>query len=280
VTLDGYQAAGGGIRRDLFATGDSGVFILDTDLPDRLVLTALETERAKIAAEGWEWVEARIVFDHAEWSECKRIYEESVPLTPEQEAELERLSADYQHLVDQDDLSEEEQIRFDEVSDRIDELESGDTYWPAETLAFAGAVICINHDGEIDVKRGFVRPGDAPKKTRDTTTADSGENGAAKPKPPLPFELTENLTAQRSAAITAALCERPGVALATLAYTLARQTVCGGYARESSLDVIASGRSFRRVEGSKARFAAHRGKGHLHAARRSEGGHDAESCYR
>ncbi len=260
ATLDAYETAGGGVRRDLFATDDSGVFILDTDLLDRLVLTALENERVKIAAEGWKWVETRVVFDHSEWSACKRIYEESVPLTAEQDAELERLSEEYQRLTEQDELSEEDQIRFDEVSDRIDELENGETYWPAETIAVAGAVVCINHDGEIDVKRGFVRPEDAPKKERSKASgAAEGESSSAE-KPALSFDLVENLTAQRSAAISAALCERPDVALAVVAYTLARQTLCGGYARDTSLDLMAGGRSFSRVEGSKAFDAIERNK--------------------
>jgi ParB family chromosome partitioning protein len=260
VTVDNYQTAGGGVRRDLFATGDSGVFILNTDLLDRLVLTALENERVKIAAEGWKWVEARIAFDHSEWSACRRVYAEPVPLTPEEDAELTVLRNEYDQLYELDELDQQQGARFDELGYRIDALEERETVYSPETKAIAGAVVCINHDGEIDVKRGFVRPEDAPKKTRNTTTANGGENGAAKPKPALPFELTENLTAQRSAAISAALCERPDVALAALVYTLTRQTLCGGYARESSLDVTAAGRSFRRVEGAKALEAIERHK--------------------
>lgn len=257
VTLDGYETAGGGVRRDLFATDDSGVFILDTDLLDRLVLTALENERVKITAEGWKWVETRIVFDHSEWSPCKRVYAEPVPLTPEQDAEMEALGEEYDRLCELDDLDDQQQARFDEVSASIDELDNRETAYSPEILAVAGAVVCIDHDGEFDVKRGFIRPEDAPKKARKAEDRADGE-AVVPPKPALPFELIENLTAQRSVAISAALCERPDVALAAVVYTLARQTLCGGYARVTSLDLTAGSRSFRRVEGSKALEAIER----------------------
>ena len=50
-----------------------------------------------------------------------------------------------------------------------------------------------------------------------------------------------------------------GTALCVRA-ALARQTLCGGYARDTSLDIMTSGRSLWRVEGSKALEAIERHK--------------------
>ena len=38
VGLDAYEAAGGGTRRDLFAEADSGVYLTDATLLERLAL--------------------------------------------------------------------------------------------------------------------------------------------------------------------------------------------------------------------------------------------------
>src|SRR5690606_13543457 len=48
VGLDTYEAAGGGIRRDLFAEGDADVYLTDAALLERLAQDKL----AGIAAEG------------------------------------------------------------------------------------------------------------------------------------------------------------------------------------------------------------------------------------
>jgi ParB family chromosome partitioning protein len=54
VTLSAYEQAGGGVRRDLFCEDDSGVFILDVDVLDRLAGEKLEAEAGSVRAEGWK----------------------------------------------------------------------------------------------------------------------------------------------------------------------------------------------------------------------------------
>jgi ParB family chromosome partitioning protein len=52
VTLPAYEAAGGTVRRDLFCDDDSGIFISDPLLLDRLVTEKLEAEAEVVRAEG------------------------------------------------------------------------------------------------------------------------------------------------------------------------------------------------------------------------------------
>lgn len=52
VGLDAYEAAGGGVRRDLFAEGDTGVYLLDAALLETLVRDTLDQHAAAIRAEG------------------------------------------------------------------------------------------------------------------------------------------------------------------------------------------------------------------------------------
>ena len=64
--------------------------------------------------------------------------------------------------------------------------------------------------------------------------------------------LIEDLTAHRSAAISAALLDRPEIALATVVHTMASQVFFDADSRDSSLKLSVSAQSFRRVEGSQA----------------------------
>jgi ParB family chromosome partitioning protein len=59
VGLDTYEQAGGGIRRDLFAEGDAGVYLTDAALLERLAQDKLAGIAAEVKAEGWAWVMPR-----------------------------------------------------------------------------------------------------------------------------------------------------------------------------------------------------------------------------
>ena len=66
VGLDAYTAAGGGIRRDLFAEGDAGTYLTDAALLESLVRGKLDMLAEEVRAEGWAWVEAVPHVSHAE----------------------------------------------------------------------------------------------------------------------------------------------------------------------------------------------------------------------
>ena len=64
--LDAYTAAGGGIRRDLFAEGDAGTYLTDAALLETLVRGKLDALAGDMRAEGWAWVEAVPHMSYAE----------------------------------------------------------------------------------------------------------------------------------------------------------------------------------------------------------------------
>jgi len=66
VGLDAYEQAGGGIRRDLFAEGDAGVYLTDAALLERLAQDKLAGIAAEVKAEGWAWVDATPAVTHAD----------------------------------------------------------------------------------------------------------------------------------------------------------------------------------------------------------------------
>lgn len=66
IGMDAYTAAGGGIRRDLFADDDSGTYLTDAALLETLVRSKLDELAEGIRAEGWAWVEALPHLSYAE----------------------------------------------------------------------------------------------------------------------------------------------------------------------------------------------------------------------
>ena len=257
VTLKAYEKAGGGVRRDLFAEGDDGVFILDPAILDDLVTKKLERAAKEVAKEGWKWVEIRPHYDWSEWNGFARLHPEAAPLAADLQEELDKLNAEYEAICEIDgELTAEQEARAEEITARCDELEDRPREWQPETLALAGTVVSIGHDGKADVIRGLVRPEDRPRKQPSKTIERTNEDGSVETvevkETALSAPLTESLTAHRSAIIAAALHDEPEIALAALVHTMALQVVYEGYARETCLKLTASAQSLHRVEQSTA----------------------------
>jgi ParB family chromosome partitioning protein len=264
VTLKAYEKAGGAVRRDLFAQDDDGVFIQDIVLLESLVAKKLEKTAATVRKEGWKWVEVRGSFEYSEWSDCERRYPEAEPLPADLQAELDALNAEYEKLneAEWDDESGEENPRLDEITRRIEELDDREKSWQPDTLAIAGAVVAVGHDGKAEIHYGFVKPEDAPKKRpkAKAATAEDGTVTETEEAASLSAALTESLTAQRSAAIAASLKDSPGVALAAVVHGTALQIFYNGHSDDTCLKITASETGLRDVEGSTASEALERAK--------------------
>lgn len=255
VTLKAYGKAGGGVRRDLFAKDEDGVFIQDIVLLESLVAKKLEKTAATLRKEGWKWAEIRPSFDYSEWSDCERRYPQAPPLDADLQAELDALTKEYDDLnkTEWDDESGEENPRIDEITARMEEIEGGEKTWQPDTLAMAGAVVSIGPDGKAEIHYGYVKPEDAPKKKPKAKTAASGEDAAAEAKGfALSAALTESLTEQRTAAIGAALIDNPGVALTAVVHSLALQALYNGHSRDTCLQITASETTLHDVQDSTA----------------------------
>jgi ParB family chromosome partitioning protein len=213
VTLAAYEAAGGGVRRDLFAQDDDGVFLLDAGLLDRLALQKLESDAEAIRAEGWKWVEAALQFDRSQTNYRTR-HPQPVPLSAEAEAEQTRLAEQYQALFDsQDEHDEETTETLDALEAQMEALCDTEKVYTPETLAIAGAIVGIGHNGEMQVLRGLVAPEDEPE---ESPLRWSG----AKERPEFSAQLVQQLTEARSAAIGMRLSECPDIALAATVHAL------------------------------------------------------------
>lgn len=235
VGLDSYEAAGGRVRRDLFDPEEGGT-VLDCELLDNLVAKALEEAADELRGEGWSWVEIIPDLGYEQMSRYSRRFPDDIPLSEKDHAELEALRDEYDDLVDSDEPEAIE--RCEAIDARLDQLEDSGTFWPQETLAVAGAVIGIGYDG-MRIERGLVRPGD--KKLADSSKS-SADVSDAKPAVQLSAKLVEDLSAQKSAALSAELMKQPDVALAAVVHALAL-TVFYDYAGDHSCLSISGSRT-------------------------------------
>jgi len=240
VTIAAYEEAGGAVRRDLFAEGDEGVYLLDAALLNQLALGKLQALADALKAEGWSWVESAVRLDYDTRGKYRVCHAEPQPLSDEAAQEQKQLSAEYERLFDSSgEPDEETSERLDAIETRMQELEdSAPCVYSPETLRIAGAIVSIDPRGEPAVLRGLVRPDDEPL----------DEQGEAKPRPEFSAALVESLTEARTAGIGAMLAGNPDVALAAVVHALAGGVfpLCGG---ENSLQI--SARPMRLREASK-----------------------------
>jgi len=254
VTLKAYEKAGGTVRRDLFSQDDLGVFIEDIVLLETLVARKLEKAAQKLRNEGWKWVEVVPSFVYSEWSKCERRHAEPLPLPPDQQSELDALTTELESLNMIDEPTDEQQAHLDVINERMDELEDRPDVWPTETLAIAGAVVTLGSKGEPEIHYGFIRPEDVRAiSINEREESEDGMDVSVTERPALSASLVENLTSHRSAALNAALLERPDVALATIAHVMALQVVYNGRSENTCLQIEANDASLlTEVEGSAA----------------------------
>jgi ParB family chromosome partitioning protein len=228
IGLEAYETAGGSVRRDLFDDANGG-YAQDAELLERLVTDKLSAVAAEVSGEGWSFVHTMTDLDYQALAEFTRVSPERADLSDADQAELDALSAEYDRLVDSEDYDASECL--DELQRRMDALTERSEYWPAETLAVAGAVIGLSHDGSVRIERGLVRKSDA-KALRKAAKSEKGEPANA-----LPASLIEDLTAQRSAAIGAELIRQPDIALSAMVHAMTLQAFYDGAAGEACVEI-------------------------------------------
>ena len=161
VGLDGYEQEGGGIRRDLFAEGDKGVYLTDAALLERLAQDKLAGIAAKVQAEGWAWVDATPGMTHADLPFQRAPRERRSPNKRDaQHIELQTKLHELAEAVDAalDDEDEEKADALREEGERLGEqlqaLEDGLLDYAANVKAAAGAIVTIDRDGQAAIHRG------------------------------------------------------------------------------------------------------------------------------
>ena len=250
VGIDAYEHAGGIVMRDLFQQDDGG-WLENIALLETLVTQKLKAEAETIAAEGWKWIAVGIEFPYGHDHGLRQLDGAPDDLTDEERATREALRTEYDQLEaqyqDADELPDEVDQRLGEIETALEAFETRPQIFDPADVARAGVFVSIDHDGQLLVDRGYVRPedespviepgregGESPAEPVGTDTGTPAIQravitigGQADPEEdeddlvkPLPDRLVSELTAYRTLALRDAVANNPHVAMTALLHKL------------------------------------------------------------
>lgn len=249
VGLDTYDAAGGGIRRDLFAEGDAGVYLTDAALLERLAQDKLAGIAAEVKAEGWAWVDATPGTTHADLHAFQRAPRERREPNKREAARIEKLQAKLHELaeavdaaLDADDEEKADALQEDgeALGEQLQALEDGLQDYGANVRAAAGAIVTIDRSGEAVVHRGLMREAEAKalrtlERLRqgfgsegEAGNDDEGQDGEADDAPKtaaMSDRLAQRLSAHRTAALQIEVARHPQAALAAVVHGMVQSVL-------------------------------------------------------
>ncbi|MBU9208984.1 ParB/RepB/Spo0J family partition protein [Burkholderia multivorans] len=250
VGLDGYEAAGGGIRRDLFAEGDAGVYLTDAALLERLAQDKLAGIAAEVKAEGWAWVDATPAVTHADLHAFQRAPRERREPSKREAARIEKLQAKLHALAaavddaldaEDEDKADALQEEGEAVGEQLQALEDGLRDYGPNVKAAAGAIVTIDRSGEAVIHRGLLREAEAKalrtlERLRqgfgsegEAGNDDEGEDAEQPKAASLSDRLAQRLSAHRTAALQIEVARHPQVALAALVHGMVQSVLQGSH---------------------------------------------------
>ncbi|AUT42445.1 ParB/RepB/Spo0J family partition protein [Aeromonas sp. ASNIH5] len=246
VALNAYEAAGGGTRRDLFAEADSGVYLTDATLLERLAQDKLASLAAEVQAEGWAWVDATPGTTHADLQAFQRAPRQRRSPNKREAQRIEKLQTKMQALAeavdaaldaDDEDKADALQEEGEHLGEQLQALEDGLQDYGEAVKAAAGAIVTIDRNGEAVIHRGLLREAEAKalrtlERLRqgfgsegEAGNDDTGEETDDAPKPAaMSDRLAQRLSGHRTAALQIEVARHPQVALAALVHRMV-QTV-------------------------------------------------------
>ena len=236
VGLNAYEQAGGGIRRDLFAEGDAGVYVGNIALLDTLVREKLDSQAAAVRAEGWAWVDASPAVTYADMHSFQRAPREARTPNNREAQRIGKLQAKMQEVAEaidaamdaeDEDKADALQEEGDALGQQLQALEDGLLDYAPNVRAAAGAIVTIDRNGEIVIHRGLLREAEAKalrtlEKLRqgfsdpDAENDDEGEEDEQPKAAAISDRLAQRLSAHRTAALQIEVARHPQVALAAL----------------------------------------------------------------
>ncbi|WP_059516570.1 ParB/RepB/Spo0J family partition protein [Burkholderia pseudomultivorans] len=229
IGLDAYEAAGGHVRRDLFTGDGNGGYVADLELLNRLAVEKLTAAAEEVRGEGWAWVDAAVRREALSAMRVRQLDPERRELTKKEKAEhrkleqaLDSAEAALDAHYDAEDSDADGDALHEAVGDAqaaLDAFEERCEVWTDEQKAVAGAQVWVNANGELEIRRGVVKPQEAATAVAGGQHAEQAER-ATKARPVHSETLCVRLTAHRTAAVQAELAKRPDVAMAYLLYTM------------------------------------------------------------
>ncbi|WP_247318661.1 ParB/RepB/Spo0J family partition protein [Ralstonia pseudosolanacearum] len=237
VGLDTYEQAGGSVRRDLFAEGDAGVYLLDAALLERLTQEKLAGIAAEMRSEGWAWVDATPGVTHADLHTFQRAPRERREPTKREAQRIEKLQTKMQEIgealdaaldAEDEDKANTLQEEGEAVGEQLQALEDSLQGYSPNVKAAAGAIVTVDRNGEAVIHRGLLREAEAKalrtlERLRqgfgsEEAENDDGELAHEAKAPAMSDRLALRLSVHRTAALQVEVARHPQVALAALVH--------------------------------------------------------------
>ena len=249
VGLDTYEAAGGGTRRDLFAEADSGVYLTDATLLERMAQDKLASLAAEVKAEGWAWVDATPGTTHADLQAFQRAPRQRRSPNKREAQCIEQLQTKMQALAeavdaaldaDDEEKADALQEEGEHLGEQLQALEDSLQDYGEAVKAAAGAIVTVDRNGEAVIHRGLLREAEAKalrtlERLRqgfgsEADNDDEGEEADNAPKTAaMSDRLAQRLSAHRTAALQIEVARHPQVALAALVHGMVQTVLHGSY---------------------------------------------------
>jgi len=249
VGLDAYEQAGGGVRRDLFAEDDAGVYLSDAALLERLAQDKLAGIAAEVKAEGWAWADATPGMTHADLHAFQRAPRERRAPNKREAQRIEKLQEKMRAIgeavdaamdAEDEEKADALQEEGEALGEQLQALEEGLRGYGANVKAAAGAIVTIDRNGEVVIHRGLLREAEAKalrtlEKLRqgfsdpDAANDDEGEEDEAPKTAAISDRLAQRLSAHRTAALQIEVARHPQVALAALVHGMVQTLLQGRY---------------------------------------------------
>lgn len=250
VGLDAYTAAGGGLRRDLFAEGDAGTYLTDAALLETLVRGKLDALAEDVRTEGWAWVEAVPHMSHADRQTFQNAPRHRHEPTARQarriaslQARLEKIDAELEDAYNAEDQDKAGTLesRREQVAEELQAVEDALQGYAPEMRAVAGVIVTLDREGEAVIYRGLLREAEAKalrtlEKLRQGFSAGDGANDEedsrtdeTAPTASLSDRLAVRLSANRTAALQIEVARHPQVALAALVHGMVQTVLQNRY---------------------------------------------------
>lgn len=248
VGVEAYEAAGGGIRRDLFSDEQGCVFLTDAGLLDTLARDRLAPAAESAQAEGWGWVEVAPRATASElhaFQRARRTRREPDKAEAKRIAKLEAEQSKVRDKLDDEDadLTEDGAQALHEELDRLgcelDAIEQTLMVYASGVVPMAGVVVSVDHTGGVVVHRGLLREEQAKAlraQERQEAGYDSSSNAscakaehAGPAKAGISEKLAKRLSAHRTVALQAEVARHPHVALVAVVHQLAARVILDGY---------------------------------------------------
>jgi ParB family chromosome partitioning protein len=246
VGLDAYAAAGGGIRRDLFAEGDAGAYLTDAALLETLVRDKLDALAEDVRAEGWAWVDATPHISHADRQAFQNAPRQRREPTVREarrvaslQSRLEKIDAELEDAYDAEDEGRTETLeqRREQVAGELQTVEDAFQGYAPDVRAVAGAIVTLDREGEAVIHRGLLREAEAKAlrtlqrlrqgfdgAENEAGNDNEGEGSEQARTAVMSDRLAQRLSAHRTAALQIEVARHPQVALAALVHGMV-QTV-------------------------------------------------------